>query len=135
MNIKNKLRVSVSLLVISSFILSGCESVSSKDMLVGAAAIGAAGALGYYAGHHKKGSDHDEKNINPQSLVGAREQQASDELAQHGFNLVDGWQKSYGNHASYEIWFNQNEKTCLKLVSVKGEINSASKVSNDDCNA
>lgn len=54
MNIKNKMRVSVSLLVISSFILSGCESVSSKDMLVGAAAIGAAGALGYYAGHHKR---------------------------------------------------------------------------------
>lgn len=126
----------------SALTLTGCQNMDTKDMLLGATAIGAAGAIGYYAGHHKKGDHHDnnksddrDNRINASSLVGESENQANRTLEHDGFHMVDGWQNDHGSHASYTVWFNESSGQCLKLKSIEGDIDSASDTRNDNCRA
>lgn len=130
------MRKSLAMLVAMTLLTTGCSNISTRDALIGATALGAAGAIGYYAGHHKKtGNDSGSVHLDQNDLTGMRESQANDQLQEHGFHMVDGWQNDHGNNASITVWYNDNSHQCLKLKSVHGDIKSASDAHNENCHA
>ncbi|MCX0424364.1 hypothetical protein QPK06_02540 [Aeromonas veronii] len=130
------MKKSLAILVTMTLLTTGCSNISTRDALIGATALGAAGAIGYYAGHHKKsGKESSSAQFNQQDLTDMRESQASDQLQQHGFHMVDGWQNDHGNHASFAIWYNDNSHQCLQLKTVHGDVKNASDTRNENCHA
>lgn len=130
------MKKSLAVLVTMTLLTTGCSDISTRDALIGATALGAAGAIGYYAGHHKKsGKANGSAQFDQQDLIGVRESQANEELQDHGFHMVDGWQNDNGNHASFSIWYNNDSQQCLQLKSVHGDIKNASNTSNENCHA
>lgn len=44
------MKKSLAILVTMTLLTTGCSNISTRDALIGATALGAAGAIGYYAG-------------------------------------------------------------------------------------
>lgn len=54
--------------VVISLLVTGCQNVDGQKLAVGAAALGAVGAAGYYAGkHHKKNKENGDAEKNKES--------------------------------------------------------------------
>ncbi|AOY00238.1 hypothetical protein [Jeongeupia sp. USM3] len=118
--------------LIASLLLAGCESTDTRNLALGAAALTAAGAVGYYAGKHRDHQDGQATQpVNVQDLAGDDGHAAESALRNRGFAMVDRRDRHNGN--AVEIWRNSRTHQCVRLRTDDGHVRDIRDTRDDHC--